>query len=338
MEAWILEMKEKIEEIAQQDGFSGVISIRNMNGAIYQNSFGFRDIKNKLPNTLKTKFGIASGTKIFTALGIGKLIDQGALSLSTEMDEIDIDPGDFIDRNATILQLLTHTSGIYDYYDEEEITDFENFSVEIPCFELTTPTDYLPLFKNQKMKFLPGERYSYSNGGYVLLGIIIERITGQLYRDFIKANVLEPANMYDSGFFAFNDLPENTANGYLTDRKSTNIYILPIRGGGDGGMYTTAEDVNSFWKSLFSYRILSPETTSEYLKTYHKFNDELGYGCGIVKKLNESAYSISGSDAGAGFFSRYVVKDSITATILANITDVEVGAVKSILQFLDAGL
>lgn len=328
-------MKEKIEEIAQQDGFSGVISIRSGKGELYQNAFGFRDIKNKLPNTLDTKFGIASGTKCFTALGIGKLIVQGALSLSTTMDEIDIEPGDFIDRNATILQLLTHSSGIYDYYDEEEITDFENYSVEIPCFELTTPSDYLPLFKNQKMKFLPGERYSYSNGGYVFLGIIIEKLTGQLYRDFITANVLRPANMHHSGFFAFNDLPETTANGYLTDRKTTNIYILPLRGGGDGGMYTTSEDLYAFWKSLFSHNILSPETTQEYLKTHHKLNDELGYGCGIVKKLDESAYSISGSDAGVGFFSRHIVKGGITLSVLANITNVEVGVVKSILQALE---
>ena len=145
-----MEMKAKIEEIAQQDGFSGVISIKSVKGELYQKGFGFRDIKNKLPNTLDTKFGIARGTKCFTALGIGKLIDQGTLSLSTTMDEIDIDSGDFIDRNATILQLLTHTSGMYDYYDEEEITDFENYSVEIPCFDLATQQITCPYSRNKK--------------------------------------------------------------------------------------------------------------------------------------------------------------------------------------------
>ena len=330
---------DRIKQDADKTDFSGVISIKKGNTDICCNAFGFRDIKNRLPNNTKTKFGTASGTKLFTALGIGKLIDQGRLSLATTMEEIEKDLGHFVDKKATILHLLTHTSGIYDYYDEEEIRDSEceEFFVEIPWSQLTTPSDYLPLFKNQKMKFQPGERYSYSNGGFVYLGIIIERITGQLYRDFITKNVLRPADMYNSGFYAFNDLPQNTANGYLKDRKTTNIYNIPIRGGGDGGMYTTADDLCSFWNKLFSHKILSKELTKEFLKTHCKRNDVDGYGCGVFKKLDESAFSILGFDAGVGFFSRYIVRDGITISVLSNVTDGKVRMVKSILELLKAG-
>ena len=95
--------------------------------------------------------------------------------------------------------------------------------------------------------------------------MLIEKLTGRLYRDFIREFVLQVANMHQSGFYAFNDLPENTANGYLEDRRTTNIYQLPLRGGGDGGMYTTTSDLRAFWESWFSYRILSSELTPTYL-------------------------------------------------------------------------
>jgi CubicO group peptidase (beta-lactamase class C family) len=118
------------------------------------------------------------------------------------------------------------------------------------------------------MKFRPGERYSYTNGGYVFLEMLIEKLTGVLYRNFIREHVLRAANMHKSGIYVFNDLPENTANGYLEDRRTTNIYQLPLRGGGDGGMYTTTDDLRAFWDSLFSNRILSEELTEAYLNTH----------------------------------------------------------------------
>jgi CubicO group peptidase (beta-lactamase class C family) len=284
---------------------------------------------------MTTKFGIASGTKLFTALGIGRLIDEGMLSLTTTMKEIDKDFRYFVDENATILNLLTHTSGIYDYYDEEKITDYDNYSVEIPWFQLTTPSDYLPLFKSRRMKSRPNEQYSYSNGGFVLLGIIIEKISGQLFRDFMDENVLRPAGMHNSGFYAFNDLPEDTASGYLKDRKTTNIYALPIRGGGDGGMYTTADDLKSFWQMLFVRKVLSPRLTDEYLKTQWTFNETEGYGCGVYRKLDGSAFWIVGGDAGVGFFSRHISSDNTTISVLSNVTDGEESMVKNILHILE---
>ncbi len=317
------ELVHRLEQTASETGFSGVISIFKGASTVFSKAFGDRDIKNKLPNTTGTRFGIASGTKAFTALGIGVLVDQGLISLGTTIGEIDQGYTDFVGEHASIRQLLTHTSGIYDYYDEEIEQDFEHFSTEIPWYELETPSDYFPLFKNKPMKFPPGERYSYSNGGYVFLGMLIERMTGMLYRDFVHDHILKAAGMHNSGFYAFNDLPENTANGYLEDRRTTNIYHLPLRGGGDGGMYTTTDDLRSFWDSLFSYRILSEELTKTYLNTHHTFNDTNGFGCGIYKRLDNSMFSIEGGDAGVGFDSRYLVKEKLTINILSNITNGE---------------
>jgi D-alanyl-D-alanine carboxypeptidase len=206
--------------------------------------------------------------------------------------------------------------------------------VEIPWCELETPSDYTPLFEGKGIKFHPGERYAYSNGGYVFLGMLIEKLTGRLYRDFIREHVLQAANMHRSGFYAFNDLPPNTANGYLADRRTTNIYQLPLRGGGDGGMYTTTDDLRAFWHSLFSNGILSEELTETFLGTHWAFDDTDGYGCGIYKRLDEGMFWIEGGDAGVGFDSRYLSKEKLTINILSNVTNGENAIRDVVLGFL----
>jgi CubicO group peptidase (beta-lactamase class C family) len=328
------ELIRSIEQAASELEFSGVISVFRDASPVFSEAYGYRDIKNRLPNTTATRFGIASGTKVFTALGIGVLVDQGLISLGTTIQEIDRAYTGFVDEQATILHLLTHTSGIYDYYDEEIEQDYDSFSVEIPWCELDTPSDYYPLFEGRAMKFRPGERYAYSNGGYVFLGMLIEKLTGMLYRDFIGEHVLQAAHMHRSGFYAFHDLPENTANGYLEDRRTTNIYQLPPRGGGDGGMYTTTEDLCAFWDRLFSHGILSPALTETYLHTHWRFNDRDGYACGLYKRLDDSMFSIVGGDAGVGFDSRYLVRERLTINVLSNITNGENGIRDVVLGFL----
>jgi CubicO group peptidase (beta-lactamase class C family) len=324
----------RIEQAAAETEFSGVISIFRDASTLYSEAFGFRDIKNRLANTTGTIFGIASGTKVFTALGIGVLVDQGLISLGTTVREIDRAYSGFVDEQATIQHLLTHTSGIYDYYDEEIEQDYDDFSVEIPWSELETPSDYYPLFEGKAMKFDAGERYSYSNGGYVFLGILIERLTGMLYRDFIREHVLQTAGMHRSGFYNFNDLPENTAHGYLQDRRTTNIYQLPPRGGGDGGMYTTTDDLRAFWDSLFSCRILSRGLTEAYLNTHCRLDGTDGYGCGIYKRLDDSMFWIVGGDAGVGFDSRHRLEEKLTINILSNTTNGENGIRDVVLGYL----
>lgn len=322
---------QKIEQLASETEFSGVISIFKDSSTLFSKAYGYRDVKNHTSNTTNTVFGIASGTKFFTALGIGTLIDRGLLSLGTPVGEISQEYAGFIDERASIKHLLTHTSGMYDYYDEEIVPDFENFFVDIPWNKLETPTDYYPLFKGQTMKFRPGEKYSYSNGGFVFLGMLIEKLTGSLYRDYIHEHVLQAANMRRSGFYAFNDLPENTADGYLEDRRTTNIYNLPLRGGGDGGMYTTTDDLRAFWDSLFSHKILTPELTATFLETHHTLDAASGYGCGIKKRLDDSMFAISGVDAGVGFDSWYIVPKRLTINILSNITN-GAGEMKNLIQ------
>lgn len=314
-----------IRKTAIKESFSGVVAIYQGDKALYREAFGFADIANKRKNNLRTIFAIASGTKFFTALGIGTLIDKGKLSLDTAVGEILGQDLTFINPQATIAHLLTHTSGTFDYYDEDLDFDTENYFVAIPWSRLETPSDYLPLFYGQKPKYSPGGRFSYSNGGFILAGIIIERITGKLYRDYIRERVFLPANMTDSGYFAFNELPPNTAWGYKKSRDETNIYTLPVRGASDGGAYTTIGDLHNLWRVLFKYEIISLNLTREFLtpKVQVESGLEYGYGIYITEYQGRDMFSIVGGDAGVGFDSRYIPDTGIQLTIISNITDGE---------------
>lgn len=320
-----MNIRSKIDKHAQDNNFSGDISIYRKENSIYHNSFGFRDISNKIPNNNNTIFGTASGTKTFTALGIIKLIELGLIELSTTIYDIFQSDLGFINSEATIKQLLTHTSGIFDYYDEELITDFDNYTVKIPWFRLETPSDYLPLFESTKMKFKPGDRPSYSNGGYVFLGIIIEKLSGLIYRDFMNKNIFEPLNMESTGFYAFNALPENVACGYISTENKliTNIYQLPIRGGGDGGMYTNSSDMLTFWTKLFCNELISETHLKEFISNEVEIFNNQKYGLGIYISVFEKheCYSANGCDAGVGYTSLYVPEIELNINVFSNMTD-----------------
>lgn len=161
--------------------------------------------------------------------------------------------------------LLTHTSGIGDYYDEDEVDDFEHFFVEIPWYALRGPKDYLPLF-TEPMKHAPGERFSYCNGGYILPGVIIEEITGVAYHRSVEEQVFTPCGMTDSGFFAMNELPERTAYGYLKAEPAwkTNIYNLPIVGASDGGAFTTAGDMRRLRRAILAGKVVQRDLLESF--------------------------------------------------------------------------
>ncbi len=319
----------RIEKTAEEKEFSGVISLVEKGKPIFEKAYGDADKSQRINNQLNTRFGIASGTKTFTALAIGKLIQEGKLSFSskavacTEIALPNISP------DVTIKQLLTHISGIADYYDEEEVEDPEAFFVEIPWYQLAGPKDYLPLFINEPMKFEPGTRFSYSNGGYILLGIILEEITGVAYQRYVEENLFAPCRMTDSGFFAMNALPERTAYGYINTENgwTTNIYNLPIIGASDGGAFTTVDDLKRFWHSLFAYKILNKELLDIFLQPYqcvgspdkHKY---YGHGFWMYQKPEqELVYYLQGWDAGVSFQSQIILSQDVIVTILSNTTE-----------------
>ena len=314
------QLNQVIEGAVSETSFSGVVFVKLSGSVEFENAYGYADRSNKIPNTIDTRFGIASGTKFLTALGIGKLIDCGKLSLVSRLcDCINIDFPN-ISEDVTIHHLLTHTSGVYDYYDEELVEDIDNFQLDIPCFELKGPKDYIPLFRDGKMKFNPGERFSYSNGGFILLGIVIEEISGTPYTDFIQENIFELCGMSDSGFFAMDRLPERTALGYIDDDEGwrTNIFNLPIVGSSDAGAFTTLKDMDKLWTVFFEEKVLSKQLTNLFLEKAVKDEDNRFYGHGIWiyhEEVSNPVHYLMGWDAGVSFKSTCPSSDSVITAI-----------------------
>ena len=221
----------------------------------------------EIPNALDTRFATASGAKGFTALTVVSLIEEGLLDLETSARSVLGDDLPLIDDDVTVEQLLAHRSGIGDYFDEDLDQELTDYLLPVPVHELATTEQYLAVLDGHPSKFPPGERFSYCNGGYVVLALIAERASGVPFHDLVRQRVCEPAGMDDTAFLRSDELPGRTALGYLEiDGAWTNVLHLPVRGTGDGGIYTTAADMSAFWAAFFAGRIVSTEWVAEMVR------------------------------------------------------------------------
>ena len=314
------------EQHARQP-FSGVVQVRVDGDVVFADALGYSNRADSIPNRVGTRFATASGTKTFTGIAVCQLIEAGQLSPETRLaDAVDHEFPHF-DPAITIHQLLTHTSGAPDYFDEEILdaqADFGDAFGDLPVYRVRAPSDLLPLIQAEPMKFEPGGRFSYNNGGYVLLGLAVEAASGTAYADYVERHVFARAGMTDSGFFEMNALPPRTAIGYLDDGR-TNIYEVPIKGMPDGGAFVTAPDMSSFWDALLGHRLLSPAVTSTLLyphvATDPGGDDERHYGYGLLVAAKDGAvshYTVTGADPGVAFLSAHFVDDDVELTILGN--------------------
>jgi CubicO group peptidase (beta-lactamase class C family) len=154
-----------------------------------------------------------------------------------------------IDDRVTVEHLLEHTSGIGDYYDEEAVPDFEAYVMRVPVHELASTEDYVRALDGFPQLFEPGTREKYCNSGYVVLALLAERYTGTSFYDLVDEHVCRPAGLRDTAFLRSDSLPGRAAIGYLEDGR-TNVFHLPVRGSGDGGIYTTLDDIDRLWTLL----------------------------------------------------------------------------------------
>ncbi|MGI2328763.1 serine hydrolase domain-containing protein [Planococcus sp. YIM B11945] len=298
--------------------FSGVALLKK--GETWSMAKGLADRSNNRPNTVDSRFGIASGSKIFTAIAICQLVEEGKLTFEAKLSELL--PKAFPNFEVTIHQLLTHTSGIPDYFDEEAAGGFEQVWTEHPMYLMKTPSDFLPLFQNRPMQFEPGEKFQYNNAGFIALGLVIEKLTGMAFINAVEERIFTRADMNESGYFSLDRLPAQTAYGYIEEDGAwrTNQYAIPIQGGADGGAFVTANDMLLFWERLMDYTLLSEEMTRSLL-TAHVALESEGYGYGVwIQTENESVvkYHLMGYDPGVSFHSAFYPKDGSILTILSN--------------------
>ncbi len=322
----IEKIKLEIAALPETNPFSGVVWLQENGQTVLEQAQGWANRSDAIPNTCNTRFGIASGAKTFTAVAICQLIEKGKLTLETRLtDCLDI-PFPTFDPTVNIHHLLSHSSGTPDYFDEEIMDDYGALWNEHPMYKMCSPRDFLPLFQDQPMKFAPGTRWSYNNAGYILLGLIVEQITGQSFTSYIEENIFKPCGMQDSGYFPMDQLPERTALGYLKTAEGgwrTNIYSVPIIGGPDGGVFITAPDLEKFWEAFFGGRLVSESMVKQMITPHYDTGDDdnTGYGYGFwIARKNETVVAcyMLGEDPGTAFISSAYPDKGIRFAILGN--------------------
>ncbi len=227
-----------------------------------------------------------------------------------------------IDDRVTVEQLLAHRSGIGDYLDEDELDDNNDYVLTVPVHELATTEQFLAVLDGHPMKFEPGERFNYCNGGFMVLALLAERASGVPFHDLVDQRVCRPAGMTDTAFLRSDELPGRAALGYLDDEGlRTNVFHLPVRGNGDGGVYTTAADVHGLWDAVFAGRIVSPETVAEMVRPRSDVPEKsMRYGLGFWLYDSPAMVSLHGFDAGVGFVTVHDRDRRLTYSVLCNQT------------------
>ncbi len=313
----------EIEEMIERD-FSGCISVVKDGTVIFEKNYGYADLPNKIPNKLNTKFATASAGKVFIAVAILQLIESGKLRFDDDIGNLlDFDLKE-IDRRITIRQLLCHTSGIPDYFDESIMSEYDELWRDYPNYKIRKSSDLIPLFINKPMMYPPGERFQYNNTGFVILGLIIEKLTGELFDTYLKTNVFDPCSMFDTGYYELDRLPENCANSYIYDKQRgeyyTNIYSVDVKGTGAGGAFTTVLDINKFWSNLLSEKLISNKMLAQMLIVQSSSISEY-YGYGIwLSKIDDNTYMpyFQGCDPGVSFVSSYDTVNNTGITAVSN--------------------
>jgi CubicO group peptidase (beta-lactamase class C family) len=271
-----------------------------------------------------TRFGLASAAKGFTALAVVSLIEEGILELSTPARSILGSDLPLVDDAVTVEHLLSHRSGIGDYFDEEAGFEISDYVMPVPVHELATTEDYLAVLDGHPRKFGPGEGFAYCNAGYVVLALIAERASGVPFYELVEQRVCRPAGLTDTAFLRSDELPARTALGYVEVDGAwrSNVLHLPVRGSGDGGIYSTAADMSSFWRAFCAGRIVSPSWVAEMVRPRSDApKHSKRYGLGFWLHASSDAVLLEGYDAGVSFRSVHDPRARITLTVISNSSD-----------------
>ncbi len=315
------ELREEIDLVAGATNFSGSVRVDVEGATVVAYVRGHADRRCAVPMTPTTRIGIASGTKAFTALTVMALVERGVIGLDTTARSLLGDDLEMIDDTVTVEQLLAHRSGIGDYLDEDELVGIDDYIMELPVHRYLTTEGYLPSLVGRPQVSPPGDRFAYNNSGFVVLALLAERSTGTPFHDLVDELVCRPAGLAHTAFLRSDELPADAAIGYLADGLRTNVLHLPIRGSGDGGISTTADDVHSLWDALANGRVVRPDTFRTMTMPRSTAADGRRYGLGFWLHATSDAVIFEGYDAGASFRSIDDRRRKITMTVLSNTSE-----------------
>jgi CubicO group peptidase (beta-lactamase class C family) len=313
----------EVDAAARASGFSGVVRVDRAGSVISAAAYGQADRRCGSAVELSTQFGLASGTKLFTALTVMSLIGSGELQLDTPVRGPLGADLPLIGDDVTVERLLSHRSGIGDYLDESLIDDIRDFELPVPAQRLWSTEQYIPMLDGHPQVAVPGAEFAYNNGGYVVLALIAERLTGRSFDELVRERVCVPAGIEDTGFLRSDELPKAAALGYLdVEGLRTNVFHLPVLGSGDGGIYSTVADIGALWRAFVDGRVVSPELVGQMLTPRRGSGpDVLEYGLGVWLHRDGDVLEIHGYDAGVSFYSVHHRASATTCTAISNTSE-----------------
>lgn len=313
-----------LDEVAARTGFSGVVRVDRRGEVEVSAAHGFAHRGLELPNNVDTQFAIASGGKGLTALMVISLVVEGVLTLDKTARTFLGDDLPLIADDVTVEHLLAHRSGIGDYLSwEGDSFDATDYVLASPVHQFATTEGFLPDLDGRPTEFEAGTRFAYCDAGYVVLALIAERATSLGYHELVTERVLRPAGMSDTAFLRSDEPSERMALGYLRPYGlRTNVLHLPVRGNGDGGVYTTASDMHRFWGGLYGGRIVPAQWVAEMTRPRSDVPAEKAkYGLGFWLGEAGPTVTLVGSDAGVSFYSAHDPTADVTCTVISNATE-----------------
>lgn len=306
-------LKNYIKEYHVYNGFSGAVLIAKENEILFESVEGWKRLNPNEFNTLNTKFNMGSGGKMFTAVAISQLKEQGLLDYSDCVDKYLPDfPNQEFAKKATVHNLLSHTSGIGDYWDDEYERHWDS---------ITTLSDKLPFIEKAKIEFKPGERFLYSNSGYVILGLIIEAISGKDYFDYVRDNIFIPLQMTNTSFKVKEEF-DDYANAFQGNNEDW--YLAPGNkvGSSDGGVFSTVYDILKFSRGLEEDKLLRKETLNEMYNNQSLSDNNLdagyGYGFQVLQMDDHKRIGHGGRSYGVYFNYSYFPHDQTSIIFFSN--------------------
>jgi CubicO group peptidase (beta-lactamase class C family) len=322
-----------IANLGAMGQFAGAVLIAQDGAPVYVAAYGLASRSPDVPNQTDTRFNLGSMDKMITAVAILQLVEQGRLSLDSRIIDYWPDyPNQEVARDVTIHHLLVHTSGMGDCFEGDFFTT--------PRDQLRTLEGYLPLFVDDPLQFEPGTQFAYSNEGYIVLGVIIEKVTGQSYWNYVMENVYQPSGMFHTDAYELDTDVPNRAIGYTTldaqgnetGTLADNTPLMPIKGTSAGGGYSTVEDLLSFSNALLGYQLLSPESTELLLAGKVEVRRGINYAYGFFDKTvaGQRVVGHTGGAPGVCTFMEMFLDSGYTVIVLSN-TDQECSPVMEFL-------
>lgn len=324
--------RRRLEELVTGIGFSGSVLVTRGDRQVLEFCAGLADRGGGTAIHGSTRFGLASLSKMYTAAAVMSCVRDGLLGPDERV--ADVLPAQrlprTLDPRVTVHHLLTHTSGIGDYAEEDEdtahyVADYGALWERIPMYSMERPDDFLRLSTDLTSIFEPGSEFHYSNGGYVLLGAVLEQVTGGVFADVMVDRVFGPAAMVSSAYLRSDEPYQDVAIGYLPASGGrpvrSNLFHVPVVGGGDGGAYSTARDVDRFLRSIVSGSLLGPEATALMVGRHVDIGEGWHMGYGVFLGPNGEV-GHGGGDPGVETGARYLPDADVAWAVLCNVEGV----------------